>query len=127
MKHGSTAMIMASLALAACGKSDNRGTGNGAAAQVGETAPAPAAGPAQTAPDIGQVHSGSGDITEISGDSVTISHGPIPSAGFPATTMAFRAQDPAIIQGLAVGDPVDFQFRQDGGSYALTSITKVRP
>lgn len=74
----------------------------------------------------GQVHSASGDITEVSGNGVTISHGPVDSIGWPAMTMTFQPQSPDVPQGLNVGDPVDFQFRQAGEQYVLTSISKAQ-
>ena len=83
-------------------------------------------GDAQSAEGTGQVHSGNGDITELSSDSVTISHGPVESIGWPAMTMTFRAQSGQMLQGLNVGDPVDFQFQKAGEQYQLTSIKKAQ-
>ncbi|MFC6628050.1 copper-binding protein [Sphingomonas yabuuchiae] len=49
--------------------------------------------------------SGSGTITAVDakGGTVTIKHGPIPTIGWPAMTMTFRASPPDPAQGTAVG------------------------
>lgn len=102
------------LALAACGETNTASSNT--AAPVAE---APAEGQ-------GEVYSASGDVTEISDGTVTISHGPVEGIGWPAMTMGFKAPSPEMVQGLNVGDPVSFQFRQAGGDYVLTSITKAQ-
>lgn len=100
-------------ALSACGEGgepqqqNSASTTNTAAAQSGD-----------------QVFSGRGDVTAISGDGVTISHGPIEGIGWPAMTMTFKAGSPQMTQGINVGDPVAFEFRQSGSEYTLTSLNK---
>lgn len=101
-----------SLLLAACGEDKNAAPGNRQAAEGGPAAQA------------GEVHSASGKVTAISGDQVTIAHGPVEGIGWPAMTMSFRAGSPEMIKGVSVGDRVSFAFRQDGGAYLLTSISK---
>ena len=128
MKIYTPLMLVASLALAACGQPDDRGTQTAesdAAAQSNSMSSAPGAG-TQSVQPAGEVHAGNGDITELSNDSVTISHGPVESIGWPAMTMTFRASSPNLLQGLNVGDPVDFKFQQAGEQYVLTSITRAR-
>lgn len=71
-----------------------------------------------------QVYAGTGSVTGLAGDRVTISHGPIEGLGWPAMTMAFQAPSTEMTQDIAEGDRVSFQFREDGGSYVLTSISK---
>ena len=117
------AMLFGSLALAACGQSDD---GDTQAVGPDSTAPSAANEGAPSAQPSGQVHSGNGDITELSGESVTISHGPVESIGWPAMTMTFRVPSADMLQGLNVGDPVDFQFQQAGEQYVLTSITRAQ-
>ena len=93
---------------------------------------APSAGPPSDAPVNGapskvaeqSVHSGEGGVTAVQGNQVSISHGPIESLGWPAMTMPFRAESPQLLQGIAAGDRVAFQFRQSGGASVLTSISK---
>lgn len=124
MKIYTAAILFASLALASCGQSDDRNT-----QAVGPDSASSRAGPnagAARAQPSGQVHSGNGDITELSSDSVTISHGPVESVGWPAMTMTFLAPSPDMVKGLNVGDPVNFQFQQAGDQYVLTSITRAQ-
>lgn len=52
---------------------------------------------------------------------VTIKHGPIPDAGWPAMTMSFEA-DPAILQGIAAGEKVQFDMSTAGGPAKVTAI-----
>ena len=72
------------------------------------------------------VHSGVGAVTAISGDRVSIEHGPIASLGWPAMTMTFRAHDPAILRGISVGERVSFRFRRRGNDYPLTSLSRAQ-
>ncbi len=108
---GAAALV---LSLTACG--DNQTAAPDQREPSGTTAPAGAA----------DVYSAAGDVTKISGDQVTISHGPVEGIGWPAMTMAFQAPSPEVLQGLNVGDSVDFQFRQSGEQYQLTSIKKAQ-
>jgi Cu/Ag efflux protein CusF len=105
-----------SLVLAACGD-----TGTPAGQQQANQGTQTAA--RQTTSDV---HSGEGDVTAVSGQQVTISHGPIEALGWPAMTMSFKAASPELLQGINVGDPVSFQFRQEQGSAVLTSISKAQ-
>ncbi|MES2895964.1 MAG: efflux RND transporter periplasmic adaptor subunit [Pseudomonadota bacterium] len=76
--------------------------------------------PAQPAADPHAGHAaptlleGVGRIEALSPTTVTLSHGAIPAVGWPAMTMAFRLADPALAQGLKVGDRVRFAFDQQG-------------
>jgi Cu/Ag efflux protein CusF len=114
------AVAAGAASLAACEAGNESAQGNQAiTAQAGQ-------GTAAAGEQSGQVHSASGDVTEVSGDGVTISHGPVESIGWPAMTMTFQAQSPEMLQGLNVGDPVDFQFQQAGEQNVLTSISKAQ-
>ena len=104
--------------LAACDAGSEPAQGNQpAAAQSGQ-------GTSAAGEQNGQVHSATGDITEISGNGVTISHGPVESIGWPAMTMTFQTPSSDMRDGLNVGDPVAFQFREADGQYVLTSIDR---
>ena len=112
------AMAVGAASLAACDAGDESVQGNQATAvQAGPEA-------AAAGEKNGQVHSTTGDITEISGDRVTISHGPVESIGWPAMAMEFQAPSGDMLEGLNVGDPVAFQFREAEGQYVLTSIER---
>lgn len=69
-------------------------------------------------------HTGTGRVDSVSESQVTISHGPIETAGWPAMTMAFTAQDPALLKGIKAGDRVSFAFSLAGSTSSLTSISK---
>lgn len=111
-----TIFLLASttLAVAACGKNETTVEEGGAQNTV-----APATATAQ-----GQVYTGQGDVTEVSGDTVTISHGPIEGIGWPAMTMPFRAGSSDMLKGVNPGDPVSFSFQQSGNEYVLTALEK---
>lgn len=106
MKHSIFGTAMAAMALSACGQ-PNGGEGNGASAQE-------AAAPAQ-------IYSGTGTVTAIAGDQVTIDHGPIEGIGWPAMTMAFTAP-PGLASGVEVGSDVSFAFHQDDSTYVLMRL-----
>lgn len=55
---------------------------------------------------------------------VTIKHGEIKNLDMPAMTMVFRAKDPKMLDGLAVGDKIRFTADKVNGAYTLTSVTK---
>jgi Cu(I)/Ag(I) efflux system protein CusF len=55
---------------------------------------------------------------------VTIRHGAIPSLDMPPMTMVYRARTPALLQGLAEGDRVNFEAEKVDGQYLLVSIQK---
>ncbi len=128
LKIQSTALLLiGAFALAACGESGEANTQAGQSGADAQSAGMPGMnGDAQSAEATGQSHSGNGDITELSSDSVTISHGPVESLGWPAMTMTFQAKSGQMLQGLNVGDPVDFQFQKAGEQYQLTSIKKAQ-
>ena len=73
------AVAAALAALAACGRSGQ---------QANKGAPS---GETQLTPAAAQIYSGSGTVEKITGDQVTIKHGPIAGIGWPAMTMTFTA------------------------------------
>ena len=125
MKKLPAMVILGTLGLAACGETDstsseNSNSGRVAADANGSMGAAPAEAPGQT----GEAYSGNGDITEISANKVTISHGPIEGIGWPAMTVGFSVNSPDLLRGLSVGDPVKFNFQKAGSDYVITSIEK---
>lgn len=105
--------VALSLLLAACGGEQDAAVENRPASEAGTAA-------VQTGP----VYSAAGEVTAIAGNQVTISHGPVEGIGWPAMTMTFRAGSPDMVDGISVGDRISFEFRQDGGAYVLTSLSK---
>ena len=53
---------------------------------------------------------------------VTLKHGEISNLQMPPMTMVFRAKDPAMLDGLKVGDKVRFAADQVDGAYTVTKI-----
>ena len=68
---------------------------------------------------------GSGTVTAIdmAAGTVTLDHGPIPAAKWPAMTMAFKA-DLALLGTVAPGDKVAFDMTMADGSAKVTAMTK---
>jgi Cu(I)/Ag(I) efflux system membrane fusion protein len=86
------------------------------ARSIAASTPAPAAAPAR-------LFQGVGRIEQIKPGSVTLSHGPIPAAGWPAMTMTFRLADPALARGLKVGERVAFAFDQPAAGPTVRRMT----
>ncbi|HEX6019971.1 MAG TPA: efflux RND transporter periplasmic adaptor subunit [Burkholderiaceae bacterium] len=58
---------------------------------------------------------------------VTLNHGPVPSLKWPAMTMEFKAANTALLDGLAPGQRVSFEFvERQPGEYVATSISPAR-
>jgi Cu(I)/Ag(I) efflux system membrane fusion protein len=72
-------------------------------------------------------HSGTGKVEAIGKDSVTLSHGPIPSLKWGPMTMEFRPPKAGVPPGIAPGAAVSFDFVQTPqGEFALTAIRPER-
>lgn len=95
---------------------DSEASLRGTAARM-SSAPAAPAGPAAE-------HEGTGRIEAVNGtESVTISHGPIPSAQWGAMTMDFAAPPTGLPKGLKAGDNIRFRFHLDSdGAARLSSV-----
>jgi Cu(I)/Ag(I) efflux system protein CusF len=124
------ALIGAAAALAACGPKTETKT---AAAPAPAMASAPAMTPAPAADNMAgmpmaagaKMAKGTGTVTAVdsAGGTVTIAHGPIPEANWPAMTMGFKAA-PALAQGVKAGDKVAFDLKLENGGGELTAISK---
>jgi Cu(I)/Ag(I) efflux system membrane fusion protein len=55
-------------------------------------------------------HQGTAKVDTINADGVTLTHGPIPSAGWGDMTMAFQPPKAGLPRNVAVGDTVQFEF-----------------
>lgn len=60
---------------------------------------------------------------DVAHQTVILAHGPVPALQWPPMTMAFKATTPQL-EGLNVGDNVDFEFRHDGDTSKIVSIRK---
>ena len=102
---------------AACGSETSTGSGGNAAAGANGA-------PASSATEAAQSHQGTGTIKSISGSDVTIAHEAIPTIGWPAMQMTFKATNGALLEGVKPGDRVAFAFSKAGSDYALTSLSR---
>jgi Cu/Ag efflux protein CusF len=68
---------------------------------------------------------GHGTVTAIdkAAGTITLNHGPIPEAKWPAMTMAFKAA-PGITDAAKVGEKVDFDLTLTGSAGEVTAIAK---
>ena len=70
----------------------------------------------------GALHKGTGVVTKVEKDKVTIKHEPIASINWPAMTMAFEVKDKALLDKVAKDKKVQFEFVQEGKKNVITSI-----
>lgn len=61
-------------------------------------------------------------MTKVDKNKVTIKHGPVPTINWPSMTMAFKVKDQAMMDKLAKDKKVDFEFKQEGSDYVVTSV-----
>lgn len=68
---------------------------------------------------------GSGTVTAVdkSAGTITLDHGPIAEANWPAMTMAFKAK-PELLDAVKVGDKVVFDLALKEGTGEVTAIRK---
>jgi membrane fusion protein, copper/silver efflux system len=66
-----------------------------------------------------------GKIEQITPNTVTLSHEPVPAIGWPAMTMTFQLPDPAIARGFKTGDRVRFGFDRPPAGPAVRRMAKV--
>lgn len=80
-------------------------------------APAPVAAGAITS---------TGTVTQVdaAAGTITINHGAIAAISWPAMTMQFTAENPAILQGIAVGDSISFELKSATETSVVTSVQK---
>lgn len=128
MKHARLTIALGLVALtAACGKKAETPV----TAETNTAAPAAATnnmsgdmGNMAMAPGA-KMAKGTGKVTAVdkAAGTITLDHGPIAEANWPAMTMAFKAA-PALIDSVKVGDEVSFDLKLEGGSGEVTAIRK---
>ena len=70
-----------------------------------------------------------GQVTKIdeSAGKITLKHGPIKKLDMDeGMTMVFRAQDPAMLKSVKVGDKVKFDADRVNGQFTVTKIQKAK-
>ncbi|NIA53058.1 copper-binding protein [Massilia sp. TW-1] len=65
-----------------------------------------------------------GAIQKVDKDTgkLTIKHGPLNNLDMPAMTMAFKVQDPAVLDQAKVGEQVRFRVERVNGSLTITKL-----
>jgi Cu/Ag efflux protein CusF len=78
---------------------------------------------AATSPDDPDTLS-EGGVTKVDKDTgkLTIKHGPLNNLGMPAMTMAFKVQDPAMLDQVKAGEQVRFRVGRANGSLVITKL-----
>lgn len=69
-------------------------------------------------------HMAMGEVksVDVKGQVVTVAHEPIKTLSWPAMTMSFVVKDKMLMDKLAVGKKVQFEFVQEDGKYVVTSV-----
>lgn len=123
-------VVSAALALAACGqKTETAQTPSAAtpqpAAMSAAQAPADNMASMNMAAEGAKMAKGTGTVTAVDAKAgtITVEHGPIPEANWPAMTMGFKAA-PALAQSVKAGDKVAFDLKLENGSGEITAISK---
>jgi membrane fusion protein, copper/silver efflux system len=94
------------------------------AAAPSSAASAPSAAASAPALPTG-VHLAEGKVESVEAESITISHGPVPSLKWPEMTMGFGKANAKAFPDVKPGNTVQFQFRQGGpGGYELLAVTR---
>jgi Cu(I)/Ag(I) efflux system protein CusF len=114
--------------LAACGKKETVATTEPAAAPAAAPAPAASTSGDMAGMDMSgdaKMGKGKGTVTAVDAKAgtITLDHGPIPEAGWPAMTMAFKA-GPSVTSAVKVGDKVAFDVKLQGGAGEVTAVQK---
>jgi Cu/Ag efflux protein CusF len=122
------AALLATTSLAACGRKTEAPAAPAAPAPAPAAMPAPVASGDMAGMDMApadKMAKGVGVVTAIdkAAGTITLDHGAIPEAGWPAMTMGFKIA-PALLTGVAVGDNVAFELKLHNGSGEVTAITK---
>jgi Cu/Ag efflux protein CusF len=110
------------LATAACSQPSTSTAAPASAADVSKTGDMAMSSTAQV---TGPIRS-TGVVTQVdaSAGTITFNHEPIPAISWPAMTMQFHAENPAILQGIVVGDHVAFELKSASETGILTMVQK---
>jgi len=93
---------------------------------LGGLAPSGAAAAQPAAERPPRSATGTGVVTEIDAKQamLTLKHDPIPALGWPSMTMPFRVVPPSLLDGLKVGQKIEFDTNEGHGLPEITAIRK---
>jgi Cu(I)/Ag(I) efflux system protein CusF len=65
-----------------------------------------------------------GEVKKVDKDTgkLTIKHGPLNNLNMPGMTMAFKVQDPTMLDQVKVGDQIQFRVESLNGTYTVTKL-----
>src|SRR5512135_1286713 len=63
-------------------------------------------------------------LVKLEEGKVKISHEPITALGWPAMTMTFRVKDKSVLEGIAVGDKINFELEKGATGLVITRMEK---
>ena len=78
-----------------------------------------------TSSSVPVLYQARGIIEQLTGNSITLSHEPVPAIGWPAMTMTFKLDPPTLAKGLKVGDHVAFGFVQNPDGPAIKTVQSI--
>ena len=78
-----------------------------------------------TSSSVPVLYQARGVIEQLTGNSITLSHEPVPAIGWPAMTMTFKLDPPTLAKGLKVGDHVAFGFVQNPDGAAIKTLQPI--
>lgn len=109
-------IVPIALMAAACSPPAAQDAAKSDAGDMAESAAPAAAGPI----------AGVGTVTAVDAATGTVSldHEPIAAISWPAMSMQFTVEDPADLQGIAVGDRVSFELKSATETSVVTEIAK---
>ena len=82
-------------------------------------------GAAQPAASIAYTTTGIVESLDKAGGSIVIRHEPVPAINWPAMTMRFVAENPALLAETQPGAKIRFDFRAQGNTYILMDLERL--
>lgn len=65
-----------------------------------------------------------GEVKKVDKDTgkLTVQHGPLTNLGMPGMTMAFKVQEPAMLDQVKAGDKIRLRVERVNGTYTVTKL-----
>lgn len=82
---------------------------------------------AKMAANHSQVHKATGTFNKANPDgSVSITHDPVKSLGWPGMTMDFQVKDKALLKSIKAGQKISFEIGKEASGYVITAISAAK-